>query len=364
MITIKDLILFNDCSQSFNKQEKIELNQDLGRFEDYHIVTNQRDMSETQKGNLILCSLIEKDVQNQSFGEISTHQENLDATEVFYGTSYFEDPVMTEETMTVKEALNLFNSLDNMYGMLLINRDGKVINPLHPITALTLLEYQQEAAKYKAAFFKLKDDKIESLRQELHRFNFEDISNRVVLNYMSRITSISKTSITTMSDDVARETACLPLSTVLFNNATINLDNELIQRTTGCLTIDTVLNKTVEQPVFDILIPVQIIDKQFAMPYYGITHVIAFDNPNKIQGRSITPMLSCNYNTKDINKYGSICCGKENSRYLEGLRVTNHANLNSPFFRKILCSGWYQWAEYCIELSKTFYRSAGWLPNE
>ena len=364
MITIKDLILFNDCSQSFNQQEKIELNQDLGRFEDYHIVTSNKDMSETQKGNLILCSLIEKDIQDQSFGETSSSQEHLNASNIFYGNEYFEDPVMTEEQMTIKEALTLFNSLDNMYGMILINEHGKILNPLHPITALTLIEYQQEAAKYKAAFFKLKDDKIEALKQETHRFNFEDISNRVVLNYMSRISSISKMSITSMAEDVARETACLPLASVLFNNASVNLENEVTQRTTGCLTIDTVLNKPVENSVFDILIPVQILDKQFAMPYYGIAHVINFDNPDKIQGRSITPMLSCNYNTRDINQYGSICCGKENSRYLEGLRVTNHANLNSPFFHTILCPGWYQWAEYCIELSKTFYRSAEWLPNE
>ena len=363
MITIKDLILFNDCSESFAKQEQIELNQDLGRFQDYRLITENKEMSETQKGNLLLCSLLEKNMQNQSFGE-SKNTSRLSAHTVFYGNDYFEDPVVTEEMITAQEAVNLFYSLDNMYGMLLINKDRKVFNPIHPITALYLAEYQQNEARFKAAFFKIKEDKLEQLRNESHTFNFEALTNRIVLNYLSRVSAIYKTQMAVMSEDVIREIACLPLASVLFNNATVNLENTLTNKNQGKLIVDTVLNKEVKDSVFDIMIPVQILDKQYATPYYGIAQVINFENPQHLQGRSITPMLSCNFKSTDVNSYGAICCGRENSRFLEGLRVTNHANLNSPFFSDILCPGWYQWAEHCIELSKTFYRSAEWLPND
>ena len=111
------------------------------------------------------------------------------------------------------------------------------------------------------------------------------------------------------------------------------------------------------------LIPHQIIVKEFALPYYGMTYISDKEFNGSIYIKQLTKMISHNINQAEgqhrQHNPSVVCTGSLNRKTNKGIHSLNVDNINSAFNKDSMLWGCMETAEFMfkkgIELWKNYY---------
>lgn len=319
--------------------------------------------------------------------------------ETFGTSSFLEDPVKIDQAMSFRQALDIMANIPDLYGAVLYDTQSKaVFNPLHPVTALTLLDFEKllklDEDRFIPVFYKLSSHVLQN--KELYNLepmkdsscSFSYIMDTILESFIKKDYDVVSYSTAQNADftQFLRLSAC-----------------ELLSGTIPAGLINVKKNSTYKRKAktneeLYILVPQQVLTFGRFVPYYGVSLIKNFAQQNEgIAGKSITPMLSSNigfdwfygtsscdddeeesdteiykeYLTSDtflrfyqkdkLNDYYSVCTGNEDNRLFKSLVNLNHSNANSAYTEGILLPGWLSWAEYAKEYALNIYKEAKWI---
>ena len=324
----------------------------------------------------------------------------LSCWELLYNKHLLEDPVKIPTPMSFYSILELCSQIPELYGVVIYDtKRESVFNPLHPVTALTLLDFKDLLGLEKEIFIPI-----------FYRLQEKVISNKNLYN-------LENMDMPSLNYDEIMNTVFDAVSKKSFNIASKPnpeaLDLKLNQKS-----LDEILDKRIrykeffdnqnlffmeapskEEEELFILIPHQILTQGTYVPYYGMSIVSNFSSQNSTEGLHMTPMLSNNisfldylegvetgevdedgdaeyetpeyyldnsivakyYDTGDINVKGSVCTGNEDNRKFSAIVNTNMSNAGSAYFMHTLLPGWLSWAEYARDYALKIYKEAKWI---
>lgn len=324
----------------------------------------------------------------------------LDCQDLLFNKNLLQDPVKIPTPMSFYAILELCSQIPDLYGVVVYDIEKEsVFNPLHPVTALTLLDFKDLLKLDKEVFIPIFYRLQEKVINNKNLYNLENMDNPL-LDY--------KKIMNTVFEAIGKKTFNVyfePNSEALY----VKLDQK---------SIDEILDKRVlykdffynqnlffmeassekEEELF-ILIPHQILTQGTYVPYYGMSVVSNFSSQNHTEGLHMTPMLSNNisffdyienagtdemdeddeeiyetpkhyldsevtakyYNTEYINVKGSVCTGNEDNRKFSAIVNTNMSNSGSAYFQHTLLPGWLSWAEYAKDYALKIYKEAQWI---
>ena len=324
----------------------------------------------------------------------------LNCLDLLSNNRLLEDPVKIPTPMSFYSILELCSQIPELYGVVIYDtKRESVFNPLHPVTALTLLDFKDLLGLEKEIFIPI-----------FYRLQEKVISNKNLYN-------LENMDIPSLNYDEIMNTVFDAVSKKSFNIASKPnpeaLDLKLNQKS-----LDEILNKQIrykeffdnqnlffmeapskEEEELFILIPHQILTQGTYVPYYGMSIVSNFSSQSSTEGLHMTPMLSNNisfldylegvetggvdedddaeyetpkyyldnsivakyYDTGDINVKGSVCTGNEDNRKFSAIVNTNMSNAGSAYFMHTLLPGWLSWAEYARDYALKIYKEAKWI---
>ena len=311
-----------------------------------------------------------------------------------------EDPVKISTPMSFYSILELCSQIPELYGVVVydIKRES-IFNPLHPVTALTLLDFKDliglEKDMFIPVFYRLQEKVINDKDlYNLERMNEPSLDYTKIMN--------------TVFESVSKKTF----------NITSKPNPEAINLNLGEKALDAILDEHIlykeffdtqnlffmeapskkEEELF-ILIPHQVLTQGTYVPYYGMSVVSNFPSSTHTEGLHMTPMLSNNisfldyledietneidenddveyetpehsidyaivakyYDTEYINVKGSVCTGNEDNRKFSAIVNTNMSNAGNAYFTHTLLPGWLSWAEYARDYALKIYKEAQWI---
>nr|DAD71102.1 MAG TPA: hypothetical protein [Podoviridae sp. ctiuS14] len=323
----------------------------------------------------------------------------LNCLDLLFNNRLLEDPVKISTPMSFYSILELCSKIPDLYGVAIYDtKRENVFNPLHPVTALTLLDFKDLLGLEKEIFIPI-----------FYRLQEKVISNKNLYN-------LENMDIPSLNYDKIMNTVFEAVSKKSFNIASKPnpeaLDLKLYEKS-----LDEILNRRVryneffttqnlffmeapskEEELF-ILIPHQILTQGTYVPYYGMSIVSNFSSQNSTEGLHMTPMLSNNisfldyleavetgevddydnpedetpeynldnnvvakyYDTEDINVKGSVCTGNEDNRKFSAIVNTNMSNAGNAYCMYTLLPGWLSWAEYARDYALKIYKEAQWI---
>jgi hypothetical protein len=269
-------------------------------------------------------------------------------------TNHF-DMMTIDSTMSFKEAIKFahafyLSSPGLMYGMLL-HSNNKFINPLHPLITQSIVKTLDkdasslDASKYKVIIYTYNKESNES--DFFRNDNLAKIFTDQIFNTLALL-------------ELKVELQKKIVGYTQLNYSETNEPwkfREFVYRTEE-ISKDT---KKTENLEFQ---PVQLINSGIVFPYYGTVaqkHLNMRDN----KGYQLSPMLSPNigFPSFTVDKVSGnitidgrgVCTGKLQQYSINGKKSLNHANLGSPFFREVLASGAYTFADVSIKVSLSIY---------
>jgi len=259
---------------------------------------------------------------------------------------------------TIKECLNKINKIkvsleERFYGALLID-DKTILNPLHPLTAMSLLSANELTSK---TIFKLVIYAYSSIEEKENLFEkyeehraCKDRIDKNINNQLLIFTNTVPTKIQRLPED---------------NTSNLNYK------------INKVPGEYPDEECY--IVAHQILTKGIIMPYYG-TSLIKLGNTTS--GTYLTPMWSCNISSNctigldewvntscEFPKivFRSVCTGSLDNKTLKGIRTLTHSNASSPYTHRIMHTGALTYAAACVDKSLEIYIRANIIkeiPNE
>ncbi len=247
----------------------------------------------------------------------------------------------------------------NFYGVLIHKKKQEFINPLHPLTAMSLLsdaDFNKEENVFTIELFHYEDRK--RMDDIYSTKNFDpEIGERNINNLINCFANNAPSNFKIMGQ-----------------NNTVNSN--------GQVTIDFKVQKNEEEEQgYELyMVAHQMLTEGVVMPYYGSSAIKMYSDRDSV-GMNVSPMLSCNIN-QDLSflsglafdsKYQqqtgetitqmwySICCGSKSNRNLEGLRTLVHSNGSSPHISSIISDGSLGYADMCNDKAITIFETAGFI---
>ena len=231
---------------------------------------------------------------------------------------------------------------NNLYGVLLrqVGAKSVIINPLHPLTALSVLNdraYLKEAKFNLIAYFypnrKSTDKKLNTHQGDPEKIK-QSIDSLIQL-FTSRLS-------TEIRVDAIKEH---------YNN-----QYEVTYRTK--IHPDEVRNTR------HYIVAHQLVTKGIICPYYG-TSLITLPNNGQSTGTPLSPLTSANISSSGntAGSQGSVCCGSQNNKTLEGLRTLTHSNLSSPYCSRNFLDGSLMYIDACINKVFEIYHKVGLIES-
>jgi len=266
-------------------------------------------------------------------------------------TSYLKDVSMSiikpDGIYTIQEALSeiidIHSKLGTMLAGVLLVRDKMILNPLHPVTALELLDQNLNAnifKKFKMVIYTYKN------RSELDSIYLSSIAHSEKI----------KTNIN----------AIISLTTSKVADRKI-ISDDIDATNTRILQTYRISREKDEDSEYDYyVIPNQILTKGIVVPYYGTS--VVKTNGSASHGVNISPFLSANIvhtwrNNEDSTPlaFNSVCTGSLSNKTISGMRTLNHSNLSSPYNESCILNGALPYADACIEAAVNLYAISGVL---
>lgn len=324
----------------------------------------------------------------------------LDCQDLLFNKNLLEDPVKVPTPMSLYAILELCSQIPDLYGVVVYDtKRESVFNPLHPVTALTLLDFKDLLKLDEEVFIPIFYRLQEKVINNKNLYNLEAMDNPL-LDY--------KKIMNTVFEAIGKKTFNVysePNSEAPYVELDQKSINEILEK--RVLYKDLFYNQNLffmeapsekEEELF-ILIPHQILTHGTYVPYYGMSVVSNFSSQNHTEGLHMTPMLSNNisffdymievetgevdedgeeiyetpkhylddnvkakyYDTEYINVKGSVCTGNENNRKFSAIVNTNMSNAGSAYFMHTLLPGWLSWAEYARDYALKIYKEARWI---
>ena len=227
------------------------------------------------------------------------------------------------------------------YGALLI-KDKIILNPLHPITAMLMLNQDHilHNFNYKIVIYSFRDE--EAFENVSDYYNSSDSYIDIFDKQLNNIIKLSahqvNTEISILNDDcVISKSGNIELKYQITKDPRENAEYELY------------------------LSAHQLLTEGIVYPYYGASIIKMNGNTS---GKDITPMTSCNIANHINNDWGHVCTGSESNQTLKGLRTLNHANLLSPYRKNIMYDGAILFAQMAVDKSIELYKAANFIKGE
>lgn len=258
--------------------------------------------------------------------------------------TYFEDVthsiIKVDGKHSFNDAINTIAETRTLLGdkfagaLLVFNKE--IINPLHPVTALSIVDDQERMQRqYKLLVYTYNN------RERLDEYYYSKEADKEAIE-----ANLRDITLTCASRIKSRE---------------IRVIDRQVSGENGEITYQVAKNPG-EDPNKDyLLVAHQIITKGIVAPYYGTSAIV--QSVGRTRGIPLTPMLSANISYSNrreshIPQEQSICTGSEDPNTLHGLRTLTHANLSSPLNDCTFLSGALVYADACIDKSIEFYTLA------
>ena len=266
------------------------------------------------------------------------------------------DKILTlDGKYTIAEALTIVNTYinkakNNFYGVILRN-DSELINPLHPLTALQIL------------------DNYDQVKFNKYTVIMYFYTNRTYMNTEYRSVDADIEQVDKLIDNLLRSNSKVAVET----NA-INLQSTVVEdRDNDRITVEYYTTMNINEPIVlsgeSFIVAHQFMTRGVVAPYYG-SSVLELLKGQSAKGIHVTPLLSCNisYNSSaDIvgarPAWSSVCTGHHPNSVKENLRVLTHANLSSPFNTSIIRPGALVFIDRCIDRVRELYTKARLLSS-
>lgn len=251
---------------------------------------------------------------------------------------------------TIAQALTIVNTYinkakNNFYGVILRN-GNELINPLHPLTALQILDNY---------------DQVKSNKYTVIMYFY---TNRSHMNTEYQSTTADIEQVDKLIDNLLRSNSKAAIETNAVNlqsSVVEDLDNDRI-------TIEYYTTMNINEAIAlsgeAFIVAHQFMTRGVVAPYYG-SSVLELLKGQPAKGIHVTPLLSCNisYNgSADIAgarpTWSSVCTGHHPNSIKENLRVLTHANLSSPFNTSIIRPGALIFIDRCIDRVRELYTKA------
>ena len=252
-------------------------------------------------------------------------------------------------------------NINDFFGLLLIRRDGSMLNPFHPVVSLAIEKEFKENPKsqlfkqeFRTIIFSIDSNSKNIFNEFGYDANTETIINNIALQmimYQESTQIITEDVITSNIEDLIMSAKGGVFRPIQFTREMKYHSNQNIEFKG--------LN-------FAAMVPVQVAVKGVAFPWYG--SVIAYNgNPKGAStdtyGIQLSPFLSANvgYEGKDLNSdetvFNSVCCGSYDRTKPEGLYTLNRSNFDSALNSYGLDCGWATYKNECIKASLEVYSS-------
>ena len=242
---------------------------------------------------------------------------------------------------------NIHNSLGKLFYGVVMTIDNKKINPLHPLTAMSIISNENhpfhKATNIRVSIFTFKNEEhYSSLHKEYHSETADmklidtNINNQI-LAYTGKVDTVVKF-VNTSSTAAQGQ---IHLEYKVFKHKDEIGDFEFY------------------------LVAHQLLTSGIVMPYYG-TSIIRMNG--NTAGLNITPMVSSNIVWRDESnkpkiRWNSVCTGSMNNRSLKGLRSLTHSNRLSPYNNDTLQPGSLVFADACNIKSLEIYNQAKYIKD-
>lgn len=286
---------------------------------------------------------------------IATGGEVSDNTNRYCSNTFIDsirDNIVTfDKQYTYWEALPVIQSFiekagDHFYGAVLRSSSNELINPLHPMTALAVLnDTTRVSTKYKLF---------------LYFYTSRPAMDKAYDSASSDPDKISAT-ITNLLRSFSTEAISVGECTKVIENREANsFQLEFQQRLSADAPLSAYASTTVAAQYY--MVASQVLTRGVFIPYYG-AGIIRKQSSGNGEGMAITPCLPVNIGFSR-GAFNSICTGSQPRNTLEGIRVLNHSNLSSPMNRDSIQSGILPYVDACINASLALYFRAGKLESE
>lgn len=294
--------------------------------------------------NIVSLDSSKESTVNLSTGESVFVSDSEYPEESKYYDKYFEDVTKTiykpEETMTPKKAIEtameLRASLGNKLAGVLVYSDAGIINILHPVTALSLVELSNHLTRT-------------GLQIAVYIYNDRETLDE---EYLTETANLEK--INDGIDTILKAVSSKVVGRKSMPTASIVEGHQVTQT----FTVSLIPGEDPRHLYY--LVPNQIITKGIVAPYYG-TSIIRYNlETNTTTGKSLSPMRTANVSYYNSNKdWSSVCTGSKSNTTVEGLQTLNHCNMSSPYYRDIMLPGALAYADACIDKSIQIYKLSG-----
>jgi hypothetical protein len=222
---------------------------------------------------------------------------------------------------------------DSFAGVLFLVSKKCIINPLHPLVALELLN-EPELNVQKLLVFTYDDlDKINSYYGQVKT----DFTANISLLIKAYQTQIKNRSLRVVD----------------------NQFNESSETMTQNYQISKFPGEDTQKEHF--IVAHQLLTRGTFVPYYG-TSVISMNG--NTSGTHISPFKSANISNHGGTGGASVCTGSTSNKTLKGLRTLHHSNLSSPYESSCMTNASKPYADACIEYSFNIFKQAKLIKEE
>lgn len=243
--------------------------------------------------------------------------------------------IKIDKNLSLHEAINTIyqvsESTPTFAGALLFLQSGGIINPLHPLVALSLIDGSHDIIFSKLLVFTYKDLNKINANYYTQKVDFTASINSLIKLYQSRVKERKL-------DVVDNE--------VNFNRKSIKQQYK-VEKFPG-------ENQTKEY----YLVAHQLLTRGTFVPYYG-TSVVSYNSTSNgisVSGFHLTPFKSCNISGHSDNNGNSVCTGGTPNTTFTGLRTLHHANLSSPYQLSCMNTVAKPYADACNAKSFDIYK--------
>lgn len=257
----------------------------------------------------------------------ATYMNQLGTRLIKAEVNQFVGPLL-QEVYNIKQKLG-----DTFAGVLFLVSKKCIINPLHPLVALELLN-EPNLNIEKLLVFTYDDlDAINSTYGEVKT----DFTENISLLIKAYQTQIKHRSIKIVD----------------------NQFNEHSQTMTQNYQISKFPGEDSQKEHF--IIAHQLLTRGTFVPYYG-TSVISMNG--NTSGTHISPFKSANISNHNGTGGASVCTGSTSNKTLDGLRTLHHSNLSSPYQSHCMTNASKPYADACIEYSFNIFKQANLIKEE
>jgi hypothetical protein len=254
-----------------------------------------------------------------------------------YRTQLGERIIKIDEDMHMRAALKLMKETievvgESFAGVLFQLQHGGIVNPLHPLVALHLIDNMPQLHVIKMYFYTYKDlNAIKNFYSTSAVFTEDELKGQILSIIRMAQSKVLHRSINVIKNDVN------------YNSKNI-VQHYKVSKEPG----------EVDDKEYYVVAH-QLLTKGTFVPYYG-TSIISMNGSTS--GFHISPFKSCNINRHEYYDSASVCTGSKSNKTIKGLRTLHHANLGSPYEKGCMSTASYPYAKACIDISLTIYDQA------